>query len=254
MWREQTWPERGLRLKLSQAIGCQPSYISQILNGNSHLSLEQAVSCQDVLGHTLHEIHFFMLLLQFERAGNSILKEYFLNQISKLREERKLIDNRIGQKTGVSKKDQTEYYGNHLNALIHIALTIPELQTPESISKRLCLPLDVVRETLSFLVSCHLAEEKNGKYEGGSARLHLSRESKLINKHHSNWRIKALENLDLASKRDLHYSSVLSFSLSDWTKLREMIVSAISEIQSVVKDSPAEELFVFNIDLFQVKK
>ena len=239
---------------MAQAVNCQPSYISQVLNGAGDLSLEQGAQCHEILGHSALEAHCFMLLLQLARAGNSALQEYYSKQLLKAHEEHKFLQNRIDQKVGLSKRDQQTYYGNHLNALLHVALTIEDLRTPARLSQRFGLPLELVREALEFLVSAGLANEEEGSYTVGPKQIHLGRESKLVSRHHMNWRVKALENLDLASTRDLHYSSVISHSLEDAPRIRNILVQALAEIQKIVKDSPAEDVFVLNTDHFNLKK
>jgi len=252
-WREQTWEGRGFRQKLASAAQCQPSYVSQILNGVGDFSAEQAAQCHALLGHKPPEAHFFMLLVQMARAGTQTLQEYFLTQLQKAREEYKFLQNRIPQKENLSKQTQQIYYSTHINALIHVALTVEELRTPARLAARFGLPLELVRETLDFLVSAKLAAEQDGTYNVGPAQIHLGRESKLVSRHHVNWRVKSLENLDLATSRDLHYSSVISHSFADAPRIRNILVQALSEIQNIVKDSPAEEIFVLNTDLFNIK-
>lgn len=253
-WKEQELTVRGFRQKLAQTMSCQPSYISQVLNGEQHLTLEQAANCHEFLGHNPQESHFFMLLLQKAKAGNSNLEHYFTKQIEQIREERTFLQGRIGQKLRLSEKDQLNYYSSHLNLLIHMAITIEELQAPDKIAQRLGVSLEIVRECLEFLTACKLAVFENGKYKVGPSRIHLGRDSKLVAKQHANWRVKALENLDLATDKDLHYSAVLTLSRTDWITLRGIIVKALEEVQTVVKDSPSEEIFVLNTDLFLLKK
>lgn len=235
-------------------MNCQPSYISQILNGSGDLSPEQGAQCHEILGHTATEAHCFMLLLQLARAGTPALQDYFSKQLVKAREEHKFLQNRIDQKVGLSKQDQQTYYGSHLNALLHVALTIEDLRTPVRLAQRFGLSHELVREILEFLVSARLAIEEDGVYTMGPKQIHLGRESKLVSRHHMNWRVKALENLDLVSPRDLHYSSVISHSFEDAPRIRNILVQALEEIQKMVKDSPAEDVFVLNTDHFHIKK
>lgn len=254
LWREETWQGRGMRRDLAAGTGCQPAYISQVFNGNNHLSLEQAERANGVFGHTPAEAHFFMLLVQISRAGTNTLKSYFEEQIKKIKADRADLKNRFEVKAGLNKDQQLTYYSSHLYALIHVALTIEEFQTADAISEHFHIPKDKVREVLEFLTSCQLATLKKGRYEIGAGRIHLGSNSKLISRHHTNWRMKALENLDLSTPQDLHYSSVVSFSEEDWPVIKERLSIAIEDIKKIVKDSPAERLFVFNSDLFQIKK
>lgn len=254
LWREQSWQGRAMRRELAAGTGCQPAYISQVLNGNNHLSLEQAEKANAVLGHIPLESHFFMLIVQMNRAGTSQLKTYFENQILKIKDERADLKNRIDVKEGINNEQQQTYYSNHLFALLHVALTVENFQTVQALAERFQIPREKVREVLEFLVSCRLAVRKKDRYEVGMARIHLSNNSKFVGRHHVNWRIKALENIDLRNAEDFHYSSAISCSENDILLIKERLMMAIEEIKKIVKDSPAKEIFVFNADLFQVKK
>ncbi len=52
----------GFRSKIAAALGCQVSYISQVLNKEAHFSLEQAEALNSLLGHTDEESEFFSCL------------------------------------------------------------------------------------------------------------------------------------------------------------------------------------------------
>ena len=79
---------KGVRGAIARALGCQPTYISQILYAKAHLSLEQAEALTKFFGLTTDEAHFFLLLVQRERAGTQNLKTYFNGQIERVREQR----------------------------------------------------------------------------------------------------------------------------------------------------------------------
>jgi len=254
LWREQNWQGRAMRRELAAGTGCQPAYVSQVLNGNNHFSLEQAEKANTVLGHVPLESHFFMLTVQMNRAGTVQLKTYFENQILKIKEGRAILKNRVDVKEGLNKEQQQTYYNNHLYALIHVALTVEKFQTVQALSERFQIPKDKVREILEFLVNCGLAVRKKDRYEVGTARIHLGSDSKFISRHHVNWRIKSLENIDLRIPEDLHYSSVISCSEDDIPLIKERLIAAIEEIKKIIKDSPAKDIFVFNADMFQLKR
>ncbi|MEK7395435.1 MAG: hypothetical protein AAB116_00725, partial [Candidatus Poribacteria bacterium] len=71
--------ERGIRTRLAEAIYCHNGYVSQVLNGAAHFSLEQAEAINKYLGHNKDQSSYLLLLVQHARAGTSGLKEYFKN-------------------------------------------------------------------------------------------------------------------------------------------------------------------------------
>src|SRR5213595_3742322 len=65
----------GFRSKLATVIGCRPAYITLVLKGQANLSLEQADLLCAHFGLTSEEADFFLLLVQFERAGSASLRQ-----------------------------------------------------------------------------------------------------------------------------------------------------------------------------------
>lgn len=247
---------RGARMGLAKEINSPVSHVSQVLNGNSNFSLEQAESANTFFGHTEEEADFFLLLVQFARAGTPKLRKRLETQIRSIKERRLVLKDRLGVKAGLSKEDQTTFYSSWLYGTIHVMVTIPEYQTKEAISSYLGLSLKKTSEILEFLVSAGLViKTAKGKYEIGTARIHLGSDSPLISKFHTNWRMQAVKAFDLEDfAQNLHYSSVVTLSQSDVTKVKSLIVKLIEEAKSVIRDSPAEELHSFSIDFFKLSR
>jgi len=65
---------KGIRGALARTLRCQPTYVSQVLYGRAHFSLEQAELVSDFFGHTSDERHYLILLLQKDRAGTKRLE------------------------------------------------------------------------------------------------------------------------------------------------------------------------------------
>ncbi|MGE0529120.1 MAG: TIGR02147 family protein [Bdellovibrionales bacterium] len=252
--REQGWPGRGMRKELADAMGCQAAYVSQVLNGHSHFSLEQCEKANALLGHTKYEAHFFLLLVQRVRAGTEGLRTYFNQQMEKAKKERKILRNRVGVNPVLNEADQATYYSHPYYALVHMAVTIPEFQTPHALSDQLKVPIAIINQILEFLTTVGLVERQNTKFVVGKARIHLPHDSKLIYNHHRNWRLKAIDNLNFSTAEDLHYSSVVTLSVADFAKLREQLVQFIENAKVTIRESAEEEMAVFNIDFFTYKK
>lgn len=244
-----TGSQRGMRSKLATHLRCQISFLSQVLNGDTHLSLEHGLKISEFLGHSDEETHFFILLLEAGRAGSSSLRVYFKKQIDEVLAKRTEIDKRVKASDSLNLESQTRYYSTWYYAAIHIALSIPDFQTPAAICERLKLPMKLVVTTLEFLESVGLAKFNQGKYEIGPKRIHLNRKSDLISKHHSNWRLQSLHCLERRNDDDLNYSSVYSIAKSDLAKVRLILVQAIDQFEPLIISSKEEELICINLDL-----
>ncbi|OQW50415.1 MAG: hypothetical protein A4S09_01080 [Proteobacteria bacterium SG_bin7] len=241
-------------MAMAHHISTPVSHISQVLNGKSQLSLEQAESINDFLGHTSDESQFFLLLVQIGRAGTRALKNRLSQQAEQILEKRLVLKDRLGVTQPLSKENQAIFYSSWLYGAIHVMLTIPQFQSKESISDYLGISLKRTAEILEFLVSIELAIPlENGRFGVGTSRIHLGSDSPMISKFHTNWRMQAIRSLDKEDgKSDLHYSSVITISDEDFKKIKNLLVKYIEEIKLIVKNSPSQKLHSFCLDFFHV--
>jgi uncharacterized protein (TIGR02147 family) len=244
---------RGVRAAMAKAIRSPVSHISQVLSGVSNFTLEQAEETNEFFGHTTDQAEYFLLLVHHSRAGTAKLKHRMETQIRKIQEKRLILTERLAIKDAISSEHQAQFYSSWLYAAIHVLLTIEEFQTKESIAKFLGLPLKRVTEILDFLVNMGLAARQDSRFIVGTARMHLGNDSPMISKHHINWRIQAIRALERADfHENLHYSSVVSISKKDITKIKSLLVKAIEEAKLVIRDSKEEELHSLCLDFFQI--
>jgi len=244
---------RGDRSRLADAIPCHNGYVSQVLKGSTHFSLEQAERINAFFGHGRDESHCFLLLLQKERAGTTGLRAYFQEQLNSLREKRLVLRDRLQFQRSVSPEDQAIFYSSWHYAAAHVLVSVPGCDTDRGLAEYFGLPLERTREIVRFLVSIGLLKEGKGRLSVGPSSVHLSADSPLISKHHANWRLRAIQSLDRRIGSDLHYSSVITASRDDAVRVRELLVKAIEEIRSVVRASPNEAGFVYAVDFFGLR-
>lgn len=246
---------KGLRLAVAKTLHCQPTFVSQVLNGSAHFSMEQAEKVSRFLGHTQDEREYFFLLIQKERAGTQELTEYYAAKLGELLAKRQVITHRLGKDSVLSREDQAIYYSSWHFAAIHIAVTIPSLRTREALADFFKLPLSKVSKVLEYLVSTGLLIQKEtGEYHSGVSKIRLGNDSHNVLKHHTNWRNQAIDSLDRETPFDLHYSAVISISSADKIKIKDMILDALKSQIAVADASGEEELYSYCIDFFSLKK
>ena len=90
------------------------------------------------------------------------------------------------------------------------------------------------------------------KYKMGSQSTFIGRKSPMVGRHHSNWRIKAIEKSTEISEKELMFTGPLTCSHKDAEIIREKMAKTIQEISEIVKDSPAEDLFYMGLDFIRV--
>ena len=245
---------RGEKSRLAKALQCHPAYISLVLKGDSDFSLEQGEKVSEFLHHAEEETHYFLLLLQSERAGTRKLKAYFQKQIEQTIQQHLDLKRRLKTKQALGIKEQMIYYSAWYYSAIDAALSVPGLRTKEALQAYLGLPISVISKVLNFLLSVGLAEESAGRYQSTIISFHLGADSPMAMRSHANWRMRAVVSLDTARPEDLHYSSVVSVSAKDAEIIRERLVRAIEEIRNIVRTSTDEEVFCYNFDLFSLRQ
>jgi uncharacterized protein (TIGR02147 family) len=245
---------RGLRKALAEHLGGPTSHVSQVLSGNSQFTLEQAEGVNEFLSHSDEEAHFFLLLVQLARAGTPNLRKRLDLEIQKIVKQRLVLKDRLGVKEGLSREDQVKFYSSWIYGAIHVMLAAKKFQTKEAIAKHLGISLKRAGSIVDFLVKTGLAvQERPGRYAIGTARIHLGNDSDLISKFHTNWRVQAIRSMDREEfGDDFHYSSAISISEEDFTRIKGMLVKAIEEIKPIIRESEAEAAYSFAIDFFGI--
>ena len=242
---------RGSKSRLAQALNCQSGFITQVLSGHTHFSLEHGLKINSYCEHPEEAAHFFLLLLQKERSGNAALEKYFQKQIQEILDKRKQIHQRINVNSEISEKEYARYYSQWHYAAVHILTAIPEFRTKAAIARKLGLGEKLCGEILTFLCELGLVSQSAKGFEIGTARIHLQQKSPLLSRHHVNWRLEAMKALDRNRDDDLHYSAVFALSKVDIDKIRETLLQAIRNAEVILKKSGEEELIGVAIDLFQ---
>ncbi len=241
----------GERSRLARILNCQSAYISQVLNGDSHFNLEQADVINGYCGHTKEEARFFFLLVGLARSGTTSLREKFKEQIDEVLESRLILKNRISVKTTLRPDGQATYYSHWTYSAVHMLLTIPEFRTKETIATRLNISVERTSEILDFLVQSGLAVSEKGKFHSGEVRLHIPSDSPFVVNHHTNLRLRAIQQLEGGTK-EIHYSSIVTLSKGDLRKIKDLLIGIIQNVKAIVKDSNEEELCAFNLDFFRL--
>jgi uncharacterized protein (TIGR02147 family) len=246
---------RGSRSRLARELRCQTAFISHVLNGNSHFSLEHAVVISRFLSHTSDESRYFILLVNLGRAGSKELVDHFKSQIEDIQRKRTQIKERITTDRALSAEAQIRYYSAWYYAAIHVATSIPELQTRDRLAAALDLSPALISECLEFLIEQGLVTTKDGRFLIGPARMHLGSDSPMVSKLHANWRVQALKSLENtrgSAPGNLHYSTVLTLSHKDAKRVREALLRTIDETEKILRPSPEEVVYCIGMDWFQI--
>lgn len=246
--------KKGVKSAMARALGCQPTYITHVLTGHANLSLEQAEILNRFFAHTKEEGQVFLLMVLRDRAGTHTLKAGFQEQIDLILSNRLVLTKRLGQKNSLSEQDRAVFYSAWYFLATQIGLTIPEWRTHDALSKNLGLSRTRTAEVLQFLCEAGLVKKEGSNFQPTETQIRLGKDSHHILKHHSNWRIKALEALEDETLEDLHYSGVVSLSESDVVRIKNLLLDQLKENLKIIGESKEERLFVLNVDFFNLAK
>ncbi len=109
-----------------------------------------------------------------------------------------------------------------------------------------------MKKILEFFLANGLAKQESGGIHSGTIRMHIPADSPLVARHHSNWRLRALETLSSPVPRDLHYSLVMSVSQKDVERIRALFLDAIQKAEPILMGSEDEAVYNLSLDLFEV--
>lgn len=250
---EESGLRSGLKSALAEALRCHPAYLTQVLKSRADLSLEQAQATSEFFGFTPAQERYFLTLVQWERAGTLPLKKYFADELSQLRKSNEDLGNRLRGKKIAQLEIQERYYETWSTSAIHILASIPGLNSIEAMADYLKIPYSTVSEAVHFMIEAGLLVQTEKGLQVGQTHLHTSEKDRYSKRHHINWRIQILRNIEVRKKENLHYSAVFSISQSDFEGLKESLREFIAERLKMIEKSKEEEAVVMAFDIISLK-
>lgn len=239
--------------KIAEHLRIHYTMISQVFRGDKDLSSEQALSLCEYLGLSDLETDYFMALVESERAGTQSLKARLNRKIIELREQAQNVGNRLPKTFSLSDADRAIFYSTWYHSALRLMTSIDQFQTVDAMAEHLDLPKNLVNQVIQFLISVGLCVRKpNGKITMGPSRTHIPADSPLVTRHHTNWRLKAIERFGKLSHDELIFTSPLTISTKDAPKVKEILLRAVEEISKIVENTDAQQLSCLNIDWFKV--
>ncbi|WP_413578114.1 TIGR02147 family protein [Bdellovibrio sp. HCB290] len=244
-------PARGKRKELAEALGCQMSFLTQVLNGTKDFNHEQGLKVCRFLNFSEVEEDYFLDLISFARAGTKELKNKIEKKLMRVRTEQGLLKNRLSEADELDEKDKAIYYSDWSYAAVHMAVTIPTLRNIQRLSEALQISVADLQPIVKFLSDKKLITMERGSLEPGTKNIFISKDSPLVVQHHQNWRGWLMPRMKFEKPDDLHYSLCFSIAEKDLAKVKEVLVTAINDALEVIRPSPEEKLSTMTIDLTQ---
>lgn len=246
---KQKW---GYQAKLAKAINCQPAYLSRCLAGRAHLTVDQAIAICQFWSLTPMETDYFLLLLEYDRAGSSNAKKFFKMKLQNHKEQAENLKIRLKRQSLDDLQKQALYYSHWSWMAVHLATTIKPPLTDIELSSRLQIPLNHISEITTKLNEWGLIEREENTWKFKMGDFHIGKESPLLTNHHQNWRQKAVLDSQNSMTDGLHFSAVYTLSKNDIEVIKNKVLNLIEDSLTIVKKSEEQEIVCFNIDFFKL--
>jgi uncharacterized protein (TIGR02147 family) len=245
---------RGEASRIAKHLGISSTLMSHILSGARQLTVEQGELVTDYFSFSALETDFFLFQLQFERAGTSRLQAYWRKKLEKVRAESKILVNRIERERVFTESEKAVFYSSAIYSAVRLYTSTHDRgRALDEISRRFSLSRAHAGKIIAFLMESGLVEERGGYFRMGPQSTHLEKDSPHVVKHHTNWRLKALQSAESLGDSELMFTSPASLSREDFESLRERMVLFIKDYLKTAQASPAEEVACFNLDFFWVR-
>lgn len=245
---------RGEVTRMAEAMRVTPSLLSQVLAGDRDLTSEQGQELAHYLGLDSIDTDYFLLSIQHQRAGTQKLQKYYKKKMQELKIHAQNLAVRIKQDRILSEEAKAVFYSDWRYAGIWLFTSLEGGRSQEQIAKQFQIAPVKTKEIIEFLVKNHLCEARGDLFIMGPQSVHLERGSPFLVRHHTNWRLRSIENANQLSDEELMYSAPISISKADFSRLRTQLANFIKESTDLIMASPAEDLACLNLDLFWIRK
>lgn len=246
----KTFPRggHGQFLKMAKILSIHTTMVTHIFKGDSNLSVEQGLLLAEYFALTPLETEYFVTMIQLARASNSHSRKYFLKQLGDLKNRALNLSERLQVRKSLTEADQGIFYSSWYYSGIRMLVATREFRSAEEISEVIGLPVVTIARAVEFLISRGLLVMKNAKFEVGDTLTYVGRDSPFVNKHHLNWRMKAMQQLEHVPDDELVFTNSIAISAADFVRVREELVAFLEKYKAIGDPSPSEQVCFLNID------
>lgn len=253
--RVQAMPRKGHGqfIKIARHIGVSPVIVTQVLKGVRNFSDEQALQLAGYLGLQPAETEYFMRLLAHEKAGTQDLKRFHQEAIEALRKRAQEVKARVPHHQDLDEAAKSIFYSDWTYSAVRLLTSIPSFKTVEALAESIGSSRARTGEIVDFLLQVGLCKRNEaGQLELGIANTHVDAQSRFVNNHRRNWRLKALEALNGATAEELFFVAPCTLSDEDFKVIKSELLAIISSLSKRIRETNPESLVCLNIDWFKV--
>ncbi len=239
--------------KLSDQTRIAKSYISRVVGRKAHLNVDQLFLVSKNLEFSEKERQYIDLLHQMQTTVVQERKKVLREQIKGL--QREALQSKYTLKQNPVAFDDaffTGYFGDPLNQLAHICLTVPRFQNhPNLIADSLGLPPARLRTCFAKLEELGVVRRIDGKYQVVIEHLHLPKDAQVYPYWRNAIKSLCLHRLEHLPRRD-DYSFAVTFAATESTmkQIHAEFLSFIRKAQEWSIEGNKEQVYQLCFDLF----
>lgn len=245
---------RGTKAKIAQELACQPSYVSQVLNGQSFFSAEQALKVSRFFKLNRLEEEYFMTLLQVDRAGTKELSDYYDYRREEILEKSKLVENQM-EYDKLSDANTIAFLNDWRHIQVRSLVEIPKYQYEKPLQKKLGVDDGEFSKIMGFMYETGLIlKGSEGQLSQGQVRIHIEKKSPLAKYGNFTARMQILKNYDKSNEESLNYTFYMTLTKKKLEEFKKKLVAIAVDINEQV-DQPDEDpeiMAALVIDLMEV--
>lgn len=243
---------RGYKTKLSNYVGCQPAYFSQVMAGQVEFTPEQAEKLCSFLELDEIESDYLFNLVMLSRAGTQSLKRKLESKLDELKIQWRQTHATFGKPSVEEPSRASIYYSHWLHSAVHLLLTIPAFQTAKALAEHFQKAEKDILSVLEELESAGLALKNETGWKATHVNIHATEKDFFAEVHHKNWRAQGLELRKTSNQSSVRYTSIHSLSKKDYEKISSLIEEMIQNSRSIIEPSPEEMAACLIIDYFKI--
>ena len=247
---------RGYQSRLSEAAGCQPSYLTHVLKGRAELTPDQALGLCQYWELGSEGTEYFLDLVLLARAATPALQQLQMDKLVRARRRREEVAERINyDHYPMSESQLIQYYSSWYWAAIHMCFHLSEFDSTTKVASKLGLPVNLVEEVTEELLNWgFLQEKKSYGICAAQVNFHLPKNAIYFQRQHYHWRQKVASCSNLYSPKELHFTSVFTISKKDYKVLKEQLMQFIKSMRKTIADSKEEDLAYVTLDLGSINE
>lgn len=239
--------------RLATAARVQKAHITNVLKGRATFQPDQLYLICKELKLGSKETRYLLLLLDHERSVVLERKTEIWQEVEKMQQEHLQTEKYIRPETTNIALEKTfpRYYLDPLHQIVHMALSIERFaQNPKLLESALNMSHERLVSIVSNLEAHKVIEQKKGRWVSLKKQMHLKRSSDL----YTSWKLQ-IQNLaqgrSQSHSQEKSYGFTVVFSADEKArkKIQAKLLELINEIEPVVVQAPAQNVYQLSLDL-----